>query len=110
LPDFNAPSTFFQLTRPLSVAWSWTRSALREFVTTTVTVDAPSDAFGLSFVAMPAASAETAIEPQSAVASAKARIHLVMIVLRQSCATLRWRRWRESGKEKARISAALAAP
>jgi hypothetical protein len=37
-------------------ACSWTRSALREFVTITVTVDAPSDVFGLSFVGAAAVS------------------------------------------------------
>jgi hypothetical protein len=75
---------------------------LRAFVTTTVTVDALSDVFGLSFVGVFCASAGAAIKPHSAAASAKARVHLVMIFLRRSCANLRLRRWRENGEENAK--------
>src|SRR5271157_4401546 len=45
-PAFSAPNTFVQLAEPLSAACSSTRSALREFVTVTVTVP-PAGVFGL---------------------------------------------------------------
>jgi hypothetical protein len=83
---------------------------LRAFVTTTVTVDALSDVFGLSFVGVLCASAGAAIKPpHSVAASAKARVRLVMIFLRRSCANLRLRRWRENGEDKAKTLATLAA-
>src|SRR5215510_10693563 len=37
-PDFTGPTTFFQSAEPDTAASNWTRSALREFVTVTVTV------------------------------------------------------------------------
>jgi hypothetical protein len=37
LPDFTGPTTFFQSAEPDAAASSWTRSALREFTTVTVT-------------------------------------------------------------------------
>ena len=40
LPDFTGPSTCFQSAEPDSAACNWSRSALREFVTVTVTAPA----------------------------------------------------------------------
>ena len=45
-PAFSVPSTFFQLAEPLPTTWSSTRSALRQFVTFTVTVS-PAECLGL---------------------------------------------------------------
>jgi hypothetical protein len=79
LPVYRAALSRLQLTR----------SALREFVTTSVTVDAPSDvldseALGLSLVGMAAAgaafcaSAGATMTPHKAPPSAAATVHLVM--------------------------------
>ncbi len=95
LPAFSAPSTFFQLTEPLSAAWSSTRSALREFVTVTVTVGASAGVFGLSFAGAAAAGAGAAFcasacaagRPQSATASARAKLRPVMNLLLNSRAS-----------------------
>src|SRR5262245_1097625 len=40
LPDFTGPTSFFQSAEPDTAASSWTRSALREFITVTITLTA----------------------------------------------------------------------
>src|SRR5271154_3180018 len=89
-PAFSAPSTFVQLAEPLSAACSSTRSALREFVTVTVTVP-PAGVFGLGSDFMGAAaagddsefcaSAGAATTPNSAAAIVTAKIRLLMNLL-----------------------------
>ena len=55
LPGFTIPSTVVQYAVPSSAASSWTRSALREFVTVTVTLGAPAGfALDLGFAGVPA--------------------------------------------------------
>src|SRR5271170_8068336 len=89
-PAFSAPTTFFQLAEPLSAACSSTRSALRQFITFTVTVP-PAAVFGLDldFMGGVAAGAESefcasagaATTPNSAAAIVTAKTRLLMNLL-----------------------------
>jgi hypothetical protein len=69
LPDFSGPTTFFQSAEPDLAASSRTRSALREFVTVTVTVTAEF-ALGLAFGAASAVRPNR-VAPTSAAASVR---------------------------------------
>src|SRR4029077_21091249 len=67
LPDFTAPTTFFQSAEPDLAASNWTRSTLREFVTVTVTA---GFALGLAFGAA-CAVRPNRVAPASAAASVR---------------------------------------
>src|SRR4051794_19495363 len=67
LPDFTGPTTFFQSAEPDLAASNWTRSALREFVTVTVTA---GFALGLAFGAASAVRPNR-VAPASAAASVR---------------------------------------
>src|SRR5271170_6208649 len=83
-PAFSAPSTFFQLAEPLSAASSSTRSAMRQFITFTVTVP-PAGVLGLDFTGgadSDCARTGAATSPNSAAAIVTAKmIRLLMNLL-----------------------------
>src|ERR1700722_19857196 len=77
-PAFSAPSTFFQVTEPLLVACSSTRSALRQFVTFTVRVRS-AGVLGLDFIGSAAAGAATTADSAAAVVTAKIRFRMNLL-------------------------------
>src|SRR4051812_33783087 len=78
LPDFTGPTTFFQSVEPDLTASSWTKSALREFVTVTVAVTA---GFALCFgVCAACAVRPNRVAPASAAANVRVFIGLSSLV------------------------------